>query len=94
MVQTDERISAIAAEAGFADQAHLTRSFKRVTGSTPAAYRRSRASGRSSNVSATWRAGRGPVCAPGGRAPTGRHAMSRPATAIGRAVRIQSLRTK
>jgi AraC family transcriptional regulator len=30
----------IALEAGFADQSHLTRIFKRVTGLTPAAYRR------------------------------------------------------
>jgi AraC family transcriptional regulator len=35
-------IAAIAAEAGYADQAHLTRSFKRVTGCTPAAYRQVR----------------------------------------------------
>ncbi len=31
----------IAAEAGFADQSHLTRVFKRATGLTPAAFRRS-----------------------------------------------------
>ncbi len=39
---TDLPISLIAAEAGFADQAHLTRWFRRVLGSTPAAYRRAR----------------------------------------------------
>ena len=31
-----------AAEAGFADQAHLTRHFKRVVGVPPAAYQRER----------------------------------------------------
>lgn len=41
LVQTDVPISAIAASAGFADQAHLTRWFRRVIGSTPAAYRNS-----------------------------------------------------
>lgn len=39
---TDAPISMIAGEAGFSDQAHLTRWFKRVTGSTPAAYRQVR----------------------------------------------------
>ena len=33
-------LAAIALEAGFADQSHLTRVFKRLTGMTPAAYRR------------------------------------------------------
>jgi AraC family transcriptional regulator len=40
LIGTNNPISAIAAEAGFADQAHLTRLFRRVTGVTPAAYRR------------------------------------------------------
>jgi AraC family transcriptional regulator len=40
LIGTNNPISAIAAEAGFADQAHLTRWFRRVTGVTPAAYRR------------------------------------------------------
>jgi AraC family transcriptional regulator len=35
-----ERISAIALRAGFADQSHFTRTFKRHTGLTPQAYRR------------------------------------------------------
>lgn len=42
LLRTDMPVAVIAAEAGFADQAHLTRAFKRVTGSTPAAYRKSR----------------------------------------------------
>ena len=42
LLATDAPISGIAASAGFADQAHLTRWFRRVTGTTPAAYRRER----------------------------------------------------
>jgi AraC family transcriptional regulator len=38
--ETDEPIAQIALEAGFADQSHLTRAFKRHTGLTPAEYRR------------------------------------------------------
>jgi AraC-like DNA-binding protein len=34
-----------AAEAGFADQAHLTRHFKRTMGVPPGAYQRARAGG-------------------------------------------------
>jgi AraC-like DNA-binding protein len=34
--------AAVAAEAGFADQAHLTRHFKRIVGVPPAAYQRER----------------------------------------------------
>ncbi len=36
----EEGISAIALDAGFADQSHFTRTFKRHTGLTPQAYRR------------------------------------------------------
>ena len=36
---TSYDLAAIAAETGFSDQAHLTRTFKRETGTTPAAYR-------------------------------------------------------
>jgi AraC-like DNA-binding protein len=35
-----DRLSAIAAEAGFADQAHMTRWVHRITGATPAVWRR------------------------------------------------------
>jgi AraC family transcriptional regulator len=38
---TDLTIAAIAAEVGFADQSHLTRSFLRTMGTTPARYRAS-----------------------------------------------------
>lgn len=34
------RLADVAASAGFADQSHLTRVFKRVTGVTPAAFRK------------------------------------------------------
>ena len=40
LTRTDAAIASIACEAGFADQSHLTRTFKRYTGRTPAAYRR------------------------------------------------------
>ena len=39
--KADQPLTAIALDAGFADQAHFTRCFKRATGVTPAAYRRS-----------------------------------------------------
>ena len=42
LARTNLPISLIAAEAGFSDQAHLTRWFRRVFGATPAAYRRAR----------------------------------------------------
>jgi AraC family transcriptional regulator len=41
---TADPIARVALQAGFADQAHLTRPFKRYTGLTPGAYRRSRVS--------------------------------------------------
>jgi len=40
LVLGDEPISSLALEAGFADQSHCTRSFRRQLGLTPAAYRR------------------------------------------------------
>lgn len=40
MTGSDLPLSDIAARAGFADQAHLTRSFRQATGTTPAAWRR------------------------------------------------------
>ncbi|HUF65431.1 MAG TPA: AraC family transcriptional regulator [Gemmatimonadaceae bacterium] len=42
LIVTRRPISWIAAEAGFADQAHLTRWFGRMMGATPAAYRQTR----------------------------------------------------
>jgi AraC-like DNA-binding protein len=51
LLRTDESIAAIAAAVGFADQSHLTRVFRQLTGTTPAAWRRAdraeRRSGRS-----------------------------------------------
>ena len=35
----DQRLADIAADAGFADQSHMTREFRRLVGLTPAAYR-------------------------------------------------------
>jgi transcriptional regulator GlxA family with amidase domain len=43
MLSTDLPLCDIANECGLADQAHLTRLFRRVVGETPAAWRRSRA---------------------------------------------------
>ena len=40
LVETHEPLTAIAARAGFTDQSHMTRFFKRFTGMSPAAYRR------------------------------------------------------
>ena len=40
LVETPDALSAIAARAGFTDQSHMTRFFKRFTGMSPAAYRR------------------------------------------------------
>jgi AraC family transcriptional regulator len=39
VVGTDSSLATIAAEAGFADQSHFTRLFKRYVGTTPARYR-------------------------------------------------------
>jgi AraC family transcriptional regulator len=43
MLSTDRSLSDIAAECGLADQAHLTRLFRRIVGESPAAWRRARA---------------------------------------------------
>ena len=43
MLSTDRSLSEIAAECGLADQAHLTRLFRRLVGQSPAAWRRARA---------------------------------------------------
>ncbi|MEA2718717.1 MAG: AraC family transcriptional regulator [Candidatus Eremiobacteraeota bacterium] len=40
LAATDDPLSAIAADAGFTDQAHFTRTFHEVVGTTPARYRR------------------------------------------------------
>jgi AraC family transcriptional regulator len=42
MLSTEKPLSAIAAECGLADQAHLTRLFRRIVGESPAAWRRAR----------------------------------------------------
>jgi AraC-like DNA-binding protein len=42
LADPDVALADVAAETGFADQSHLTRVFKRVTGTTPGAYRRAR----------------------------------------------------
>lgn len=43
LLSTDNSLVSIALAAGFADQSHFTRTFKRVTGETPGAWRRARA---------------------------------------------------
>ena len=40
LLRKNARLIDLAAEAGFADQSHFTRSFKLVTGMTPCAFRR------------------------------------------------------
>jgi AraC family transcriptional regulator len=42
LLETDHPIARIALEAGFADQAHLTRTFQRLTGQSPRAWQRAR----------------------------------------------------
>ena len=46
MLSTERSLSEIAAECGLADQAHLTRLFRRALGESPAAWRRARANPR------------------------------------------------
>jgi len=46
MLSTEMSLSEIAGECGLADQAHLTRLFRRVVGESPAAWRRARANPR------------------------------------------------
>lgn len=40
LIRTDDPITVIARDAGFADQSHFTRAFRRLKGMTPARYRR------------------------------------------------------
>jgi AraC family transcriptional regulator len=40
LAESGESLASIAAEAGFTDQSHMTRTFKRVTGSSPGDHRR------------------------------------------------------
>lgn len=42
MLSSDKSLSDISAECGLADQAHLTRLFRRIVGESPAAWRRAR----------------------------------------------------
>jgi transcriptional regulator GlxA family with amidase domain len=42
MLSTEKTLSDIAAECGLADQAHLTRLFRKIVGESPAAWRRAR----------------------------------------------------
>lgn len=46
MLSTEKPLSEIAAECGLADQAHLTRLFRRIAGESPAAWRRARSNPR------------------------------------------------
>jgi AraC family transcriptional regulator len=41
LIETSDSLSAISQAAGFTDQSHMTRIFKRVAGVSPGAYRRS-----------------------------------------------------
>lgn len=50
LASTDEPISSIALDAGFYDQCHLSRSFKRHTGLTPASYRSEARKGQSATI--------------------------------------------
>jgi AraC family transcriptional regulator len=43
LLETRESLSDVAEQAGFTDQSHMTRIFKRITGITPGSYRRQRA---------------------------------------------------
>ena len=42
LLKNDASLTAIAVETGFSDQAHFTRVFRKVVGTTPAQWRRSR----------------------------------------------------
>lgn len=51
--QADADLASIACQAGFADQSHFTRIFKRITGVTPGAFRASITSGRKEKITLT-----------------------------------------
>jgi AraC family transcriptional regulator len=40
MIATGESLASLATQAGFSDQSHFTREFRRIYGTSPAAYRR------------------------------------------------------
>ena len=50
LLSSEEPLASLALAAGFADQSHLTRAFKRYSGLTPRAYRRIRQPPRSTNM--------------------------------------------
>ncbi|MGH9823856.1 MAG: helix-turn-helix domain-containing protein, partial [Blastocatellia bacterium] len=41
LIRKSDSLSTVAAETGFADQAHMCRWIRRITGATPGAWRRS-----------------------------------------------------
>ncbi len=59
LIGSEEPLAAIALDAGFADQSHLTRAFKCRTGLTPQAYRRTHRSGSPSRDDRTRRGASG-----------------------------------
>lgn len=61
MIGTDHSITEIAAECGLADQAHLTKLFKRFSGETPGVWRRAHKNPQSINFLATGRHLRAPT---------------------------------
>jgi AraC-like DNA-binding protein len=61
MIGTDRSITEIAAECGLADQAHLTKLFKRFNGETPGVWRRTHKTPHSMNFSPTRRHLRAPT---------------------------------
>src|SRR5262249_14077349 len=50
MLSTDSSLSQIAQDCGFADQAHFSRLFRRMSGDTPRAWRRARLDPQTGNV--------------------------------------------
>jgi AraC-like DNA-binding protein len=54
MLTTDTPLCEVAVAAGLADQAHLCRLFRKVTGTSPAAWRRARRVGPSADKIGVW----------------------------------------